>query len=216
MSVLLRRACGGSGTPSPGQPTGRRSRNRGRHRGGRSTEPRLASTTAWISGQSVQLHAPGAYSAQAAVTGPVAVDVRLAAAVYTRVSVTIRGGIVQFSTKLASLIISALAALGLTVLAAPAASAQSAPQGNSNILACPDNDWQTLDRRDGYYIRVNGARIRTGPSTACTGRGSAYRSDLVELDCTRAGWTHLYVYRTTVEEWVRNDLLTTPANRACT
>lgn len=120
----------------------------------------------------------------------------------------------QLSTKLTALITGVLAVLGMTLFA-PAANAQPLTQGDSTVLACPDNDWQILDGRIGRFIRVEGARIRTGPSTACTALGLAYPSYTVQLDCTRAGWTHLFVYNTGVQGWVRNDLLTSPANRAC-
>ncbi|MFS8099220.1 hypothetical protein LFM09_19005 [Lentzea alba] len=57
-----------------------------------------------------------------------------------------------------------------------------------------------------------GARIRTGSSTGCTGRGSIQPSHRLVYWCTTRGndaefWTYLFNYTTGVKGWTRNNLL---------
>ena len=59
---------------------------------------------------------------------------------------------------------------------------------------------------------ASGARIRTGSSTGCTGRGSIQPSHRLTFYCKTRGndgydWTYLHNLTTNVKGWTRNNLL---------
>lgn len=91
---------------------------------------------------------------------------------------------------------------------------QAVSQTEGASVLAPRCGWQpgaNMPRAAGF--KVNGVRIRTGPSTGCTVKGLGYVGQSVTYRCSTIGddgyiWYYLTNNSTGVRGWVREDNLT--------
>lgn len=92
----------------------------------------------------------------------------------------------------------------------PSATAKPATPADATAVRCGVTG-ANKDLGPYKHFKVDGAKIRTGPSTRCTPVGEGFRTQLADYYCYTGGeggtWTYLRDVSTGKKGWVRDDLL---------